>query len=116
MPADHTKRPSLGNRPVVLSICLDLDRTKAREEALSAAGFRVISASTFQAASAISHHCAFRIIVLDHECCAELNSLVLKTPYLIIGTEPGADENHLVQDLLALCARKARVRKITRAA
>jgi len=115
MPASHqTKRHLPASCSVVLSICIDLERTTRRERALSDAGFRVVSASTFQAASAISQHCAFRIVVLDHECCSELASLTLETPYIILGTESGADENDMVQDLLALCTRRGRISKLRR--
>ena len=103
----------LAEGPVVLSICLDVDRARNREQALSSAGFRVISASTIEAAVAVSHHCEFSIVVLDHECCSQLNSLSLKPPYVILGRAPAADENKLVQDLLALCSRRTRVRKLT---
>jgi hypothetical protein len=109
---EETKYQALESCPVVLSICTDLDRTTRRERALSAAGFRVVSANTFQAASAMSQYCPFRVVVLDHECCSELASLVLGTPYVILDTEPQANEEDLVQDLLALCARRGWFNKL----
>jgi hypothetical protein len=104
--SDGRKRNLQESCPVVLSICTDLDRTIRREQALAAAGFTVVSANTFQAASAMSQYCPFRIVVLDHECCSELASLVLRTPYVILGTEAEVTEEDLVQDLLALCERR----------
>jgi hypothetical protein len=41
-----------------------------------------------------------------------LASLVLGTPYVILGTEPQANEEDLVQDLLALCARRGWFNKL----
>jgi hypothetical protein len=109
---EETKYPGLGELSGCVSICTDLDRTTRRERALSAAGFRVVSANTFQAASAMSQYCPFRVVVLDHECCSELASLVLGTPYVILDTEPQANEEDLVQDLLALCARRGWFNKL----
>jgi hypothetical protein len=47
----------------------------------------------------MGEHCNFSIVLLDHECCAELGSIRLPPPYLIVGTEPGIDESILAQSL-----------------
>jgi hypothetical protein len=79
---------------------MDLARSRKREKALVAVGFRVVSATTFQCAKAMAEHCNFSIVLLDHECCAELASVQLPPPYLIVGTEPGIDESILAQNLV----------------
>ena len=107
----QSKRRRLPTGPTVLSICLDLNRTRNREQALSSAGFRVVSVTTFEAALAVSQHCEFRIVVLDHECCSQLTSLDLEPPYVIFGREADSNDNQLAQDLLVLCNRKGRLRK-----
>jgi hypothetical protein len=101
--SDEATHRSLANRPVILSICLDLTRSHKREKALVAAGFRVVSATTFQCARAMEEHCKFFIVVLDQECCSELASVRLVPPYLIIGTESGVDESSLAQRLSNWC-------------
>ena len=72
----EARRPS-----VLISICPDITRLQIREQTLSAAGFNVVSASTFQAAWALSEYCDFSVVVLDHECCLELSALVMKQRY-----------------------------------
>ena len=107
----QSKRRRLPTGPIVLSICLDVHRTRNREQALSSAGFRVISVTTFEAALAVCQYCEFRIVVLDHECCSQLTSLHLEPPYVIFGREADSNDSQLVQDLLGLCNQKGRLRK-----
>ena len=91
------------HRTAVLSICLDLQRTLKREQALSSAGFRVVSATTVEAALAMSCYYEFSVIVLDEECCAPLPRLNLERPYTIVRSPAYNDENLLIEHLIALC-------------
>ena len=90
----ETHRPA-----VLLSICRDITRLQIREQTLTKAGFRVVSASSFQAAWAISEYCDFSVVVIDRECCSELSALVLKQRYTTVETEPNCDGRKLVEDL-----------------
>ena len=84
---------------VLLSVCPDITRLQIREQTLVAAGFNVVSASTFQAAWAMSEYCDFSLVVLDHECCSELSALVMKQRYSSFETWPAMDESKLVREV-----------------
>ena len=95
-------------RPAVLiSICPDITRLQIREQTLTAAGFNVVSASTFQAAWALSAYCDFSVVVLDHECCLELSALVMKQRYSSFETWPEMAEDKLVKEITNIFSLQA---------
>lgn len=82
--------------PVLLSVCLDIDRMESREHALHEAGYLVASASTVTAASEMSQLCKFDIVLLDYECASDDRACHLLERYPSIFLDAGTTEKELL--------------------
>lgn len=84
---------------VVLSVCPDLVRLQRREHALTAAGFRVVSASTTHAATAMSRYWQFGVLVVDREC-SDVTPLLKISDHWLFGPVGDGSEDELVREVL----------------
>lgn len=97
-------RPSANGQPprapVLLSVCLNLDRLQTREHALHQAGYLVASASTVTAASEMSHLCKFDLVLLDLECISDGAATNLMEQYRSVLLGPDTTEEELLTKLV----------------
>jgi hypothetical protein len=62
-------------RPLLLSVCTNVNRMEMREHDLASAGYQVLSATTLAAAWAMAKYCNFDLVVLDSDCATDLAAL-----------------------------------------
>ncbi len=93
--------------PSLLSICPDIERLETRAKALKAAGFRVVSVSTIQAAAAVAQCCDFSLVMVDHDCPSEVGELEFRGAR-VLASVPGDDGISKALNTLLSAQRNAR--------